>query len=350
MKVTMVARDLAPSRALEMVRQKLSERGIEVSAHLGGGKPLVSSSDQIESDVQNSNLLFLGMSCSPELAKEEIGATKVAVEHGVRFGFYADLFGTSSRTFFTPFRGQTSFVFVISEEEAKSTRRLFPNAEVVPSGNPVLEGAFTVLKSNAEVRALFGLEEKDLLMYCTAGKDLEVNRLHFRAVVEAVSLLCTKERWKIFFMLHPGDQNPPSAYEDFIQTEGIWVRLISSKDVKVKGLASLDLISACDLMIAAVSTSGIEAACLRKPVIDFFSEPGLKRMREQTGYEVWPPVAFGVSRAAHNCQELACAIDDLMSSGFNAMRVRQEACFPKPATADAAVKSMTDTIMKILNS
>lgn len=351
MRVTMVARDLAPSRALESVRKELLAEGVAVSAHICNEKPLASSPETILEDVRHSDLLFLGMSSSSELAKEEILAAREAMRCGSPYGFYADFFGTSSRAHFEPFRESARFVFVMSEEEARKTRLIFPKAEVLASGNPVLEGAFTVSKSNAEVRELLGVGSDELLLYCTAGKDLEVNRIHFEAVVKAVSRLSDRKRWKIFFMLHPRDQNDPSAYADVVQSEEVTTRLVSANDTKSIGFVALDLIGACDLMVAAVSTSGIEAACLRKPVIDFLSPPGVKRMKDQTGSDVWPPCEFGVSRAVMGDPiELSRAISDLMSAdGFREMRARQEACFPMPKMRGAAVQTMTATLLKLLS-
>ncbi len=353
-KATLVARDLAPSRTLDLVKADLSAKGVTVSAYLGHGKPLASSAEQVSVDVRNSQCLFLGMSCSSDLAKEEIASAKEAIVAGVPYGFYADTFGTSSRAWFEPLREKARFVFVMSEEEAKATRRLFPNAEVVASGNPVLEEPFFFSGSPAETRRLLSMSAEDLLLYCTAGKDLEVNRAHFSAVMQAVSRLEDWRRWKIFFMLHPGDQNSPTAYQDILsgdEGERVVARLMPAQDLKAMGLKSLDMIAVCDLMVAAVSTAGIEAACLRKPVIDFFSPAGLKRMKEQTGSDVWPPCEFGISRPVMGDSiELSRAIQDLMApGGFNAMRARQKACFPAPKERGAAVRIMTEVLTKLLS-
>ncbi len=347
--ITMVARDLAPSRAFEMMKAKLEDRGVRVAPYLGGGKPLPGSMSQIVSDIANSKLLLLGMSSSAELAKEEVEAAGIAMENGVPFGFYADIFGTSSRAWFAPFREKANFVFVLSEVEAEMTRKLFPNAEVIATGNPVIESSFWPAKSALVTRRTLGVvDDSDLLLYCTAGKDLEVNRLHFKAVVDAVSSLWDRKIFKIFFMLHPGDQNIPSAYEDAIRAEGVQARLMQGKDIKAIGFSSLDVIGACDLMVAAASTSGIEAACLRKPVIDFFSPPGLKRMKEQTGSDTWPPCEFGISRPAFCASHIANAIPDLLGGGFSEMRAKQEAYFPTPAEPGQAVRKMTASLLQIL--
>lgn len=350
MKVAMVARDAAPSRALGLVKNALLGRVVSVSSHIDLQTPLVNPLDKILDDVRDSNLLVLGMSCSPELAEEEISAAKGALSAGVPFGFYADLFGTSSRAWFATFREKARFVFVMSEEEAVMTRRIFPNAEVVASGNPILEGAFFVSRPAAETRSLLRVGSEDLMIYCTAGKDLEANRAHFKGVVEAIWRLAEQSHWIVFFMLHPKDKNDPSSYADFAQVEGVDARVVTVNEMKALDLTFLEAIAACDIMVASVSTSGVEAACLRKPVVDFLPPIVVQRMIEQTSSDVWPPCKFGVSRLVMgDPDELTLAIRDLMfGDGFRAMRARQEACFPVPQVRGAAVKTMTETLLKML--
>jgi len=347
-RLTMVARDVAPSRAFELVGGKLGNR-VDVARHLGHGKPLSSLPEKIVEDVQNSNLVLLGMSCSEDLAKEELLAAKVANMAGVPYGFYADMFGCSAREWFAPFRQFANFIFVLSEEEAWKTRPLFPNAEIVVSGNPVIEESFWSAKKAEETRALLGINAGDLLMYVTAGKDLEVNKAHFSAVLAAVASLPDRDRWVVQFMLHPGDQNHTSHYLKLLP-RGLIAFLNSAAFIKGLGLSALDVIAACDLMVASVSTSGIEAACLRKPVIDNLPPLSVARMKEQTGSDIWPPCEFGISRAVMgDPAELAKAIQELMApGGFDEMRARQEACFPAPEERDAAVKIMTESLLRFL--
>ena len=347
----MVARDLAPSRAFEMLKSKLEECGVRVAPYLGGGKPISAPGlrlmDVIGSDIVNSRLLLLGMSCTQELSAEEIAAARLAQANGVPFGFYADIFGTSSREWFEPFRNSAKFLFVLSEAEAEATRKNFPKAEVIATGNPVLEGSFWPAKSVEDVRFLLRLNPDDRLMYVTAGKDLEVNRIHFGAVIDAVSTLADCHWWRPVFMLHPGDQNSPAAYEDVVfKNEKVTSKLMPGKLTKELGLAALDVINACDFMAASASTAGVEAACLRKPVADFFSPPGLKRIKEQTGGDTWPPCDFGVSRATHSASELAEAMQSLMSpGGFEEMLERQFEHFPKPAERGQAIRKMTEAVL-----
>jgi len=348
-KITMVARDFAPSRAFELVKKELLERNVAVVAHLESEKPLSGTFENIQNDIKTSNLVFTGMSCSEELAKEEIFAASEARAFDVPYGFYADLFGTSSREWFGNLRENAHFVFVLSEEEAHATRLIFPNAEVVVSGNPLLENAFSASRSSTDVRNSLGLKNGDFLLYCTAGKDREVNRIHFQGVIDAVSRLPNRHQWNVFFMLHPGDKNDPSVYADFTEVEGISASIVSPKEMKAKNLKAFDVVAACDLMVAAVSTSGIEAACRRKPVIDFLSPASVKRMKKQTGSDVWPPCKFGVSRAVMgDPAELCTAIQDLMSEdGFQAMRARQEECFPVPKMHGAAVGTITEKLLDL---
>lgn len=351
-RVLLVARDVAPSRAFAQLGPELEKRGVEVYSFLGHGQdvPLINGCDAA-TFAEHPCLVLTGMSSSQELAKEEILAAEVGIMFDNPVGFYADMFGCSTRAWFAPVREKARFVFVLSEEEAKKTQPLFLNSEVVASGNPVVEEAFYHKVYSGYVRRRLNVGSDELLMYCTAGKDRETNRMNFRGMTKAVSLLPDRHRWKVVFMLHGGDQNDPvSSYADLINVKGVNAQLLSAKEVEAMGFTALDVIAACDLMVAAVSTSGVEAACQRKPVIDFLTSLAVARMKKQTGSEVWPPCELGISRPVMGGPtELARAIQELMApGGFDEMRARQEACFPKPSIRGVAIKKMADTVFKWL--
>lgn len=345
MKITMVARDVAPSKALDLVKKELLTKGVDVSAYLGNGKPFAVASEIILKEIKTSDLVLLGMSSLPELAKEELLAANEAIRCGVPYGFYADLYGCANRSWFENVRANARFVFSISEEEAEKIRLIFPNAEIVASGNPVLEGAFFPSKSYEQVRKEQNIQKDELLIYCTAGKDLESNRIHFQGLVEAVSSFSDQNRWQIFFMLHPGDRNDPNAYADFTKAYNIKAKLVCSD--KSPALSPLDVIVACDFMSASCSTSGIEAACQRKPVADFLHTVVVKRLLEQTGSDRWYPCELGISRPVMgSSMELANAMRDLLfGDGFKEMRARQEICFPAPKMRGVVVRVMADNLV-----
>lgn len=344
MKLTMVARDLAPSRAFGLIEKELAARGVEIASYLGCGKPLSGTLEQIREDVKGSSLVLLGFSSSPELSKEEIFAAQEAVSAGAPYGFYSDIYGAANRPWFEPLREKTRFVFMMSQKDADQARLIFPNADIVVSGNPILENAFFPPHSYGQMRSSLGIAKDELLIVCPGGKNMIANILHFGGVVEAVARFEDRRRWKIFFLLHPGDPQKPDDYADLEIVEGVAARIVPASEI-----AAIDAIVACDIMVSCFSTAGIEAACQRKPVIDYVSKVNLARLKKQTGADRWHPCEQGASReVSGNPIELSEALIDLLfGDDFRRMRARQEACYPIPAHRGAGVKIMTETLLKL---
>lgn len=348
MRVTLVGRDIAPSRAFELVKNGLIEKGVEVSAHLGHGSPLASTLETIRNDVQKSNLVLLGISSSQDLAKEEVFAAREAAALKIPYGFYADIPGVASRgrAWFASVQKDARFLFVFLSEEIEECRAIFPSAEIIPAGNPILENVLFYSNSYEEMRNRLGVAEYELLAYCTADKNLERNKIHFRAVTDAISQLISRKLWKVFFMLHPGDRNPASVYQESTVCDGFSGKIVSGGE-----LNCLDVVKACDIMLGSASTSEYEAAIMRKPVVTVLSQLVKEKLVKQYGTDRWYPCEIGIAwPVTSDTKELAAAISDLVfGNGFGAMRARQKQCFPVPKVRGAVVNTMVEYLLKFRN-
>lgn len=346
MKTVMIARDLAPSKAFELLPEELMVKTIlQNISHLGYGRPFKDSLEDILEDVASSDLLLLGMSSSVELAKEEVAAGKLAKKLGIPYGFYADIFNCHNRPWFADLRNDARFLFVINEDEAEKSREVFPNAEIIVSGNPLGESFFFPKRNYSEVRNKLGVNDDEVMIMCPAGKNLTVNVLHFGGVIEAVHTLHHESlKYKVFLALHPGDPNEPSTYEDLVAFSKVPVCLITN-DI----MSPSDLLVGSDLVIESASTICIEAACQRKPVISFFTEIALKRMEEISGTRNWDPCEKGISEAVYgNSKKLSSIIPYILSNeGFTQMRQNQEETYPEPKRKGVAVYLITETLKKL---
>jgi len=353
MKVVLVARDIAPSKALERVKAELEKQGNEVVVHLGGGKPFEKTvqevTAEITADVANADVTLVGMSSSAELAKEEIVAVKTAQRAGKPYGFYCDTYGCHERSWFGVLRDLASFFFVINEGEAIKVRKMFPKTKVVVSGNPLWEDFCFPKLSREEVRQKLGVQNDEVMILSPGTKSVPINSYLWVNIVQAVNRLRRqwKQKVKVVLSPHPGDrafQQDSKVYEDLEKFSGVSVQLVT-KDI----LSSSEMVTGCELVIESGSTIGIEAAHQRKPVIDYFSEPALNRIASVTGKKTWEPCELGVALGLYNYDflDLAKTIDDVLEgqeSYVKDMLARQEEVYPIPSEKGTALRIIVKTL------
>ncbi len=351
-RVLLVAQDFAPQKAFHpFLADALGEKGLQVQLVLGGkGPPTTGQILGAISAVRDCDILVCGMSSSSELATAEIAAAEEAVAGGIPFGFYADTFGVVNRPWFMSkaLQGLASFVFVVNQEEARNAKTLFPNVDIVVSGNPEWEEFAFPEKTREEVRTELKVILREHLILCPGGKSLAVNILHFGAVIGAVRQLVGQKR--VILSLHPKDPNPVELYKELVE--------LSSVPLQVAETSTLDILPGVDLVVQSASTIGVAAAIQRIPVIDFFSEIALARMEKVTGAREWKLCQKGVSKAV-------CSYPTTLADWMNAylggpfgrlteemkiMRQNQEKVFPKPSERGAAVRIMADHIEKVVGS
>ena len=116
MKVVLVARDAAPSRAFSKLAPVLQESGFDADLLVGDGKPLIEG--EIINLVERANIVVLGMSSSENLARPEILAGETAKKWGIPYGFYGDVRRCWARAragaWFEDLASRTSFYFGIT--------------------------------------------------------------------------------------------------------------------------------------------------------------------------------------------------------------------------------------------
>src|SRR3989338_1259507 len=97
MKVVLVAEDIAPSSAFELLAAELRNRGHAVTDLLGDGKVFPDTFEVVQREVRKASVVVVGMSSSAELAKPEMVACEEATRGGVSFGFYGDTYHCHER-------------------------------------------------------------------------------------------------------------------------------------------------------------------------------------------------------------------------------------------------------------
>ena len=343
MKVALVGQMVASTQAFTRLKSHLEQSGFVVDAILADGKPFSDLVAVIEERVSQADVVLIGMTSEERLSGGELAAAGIAYKMKIPFGFYSDTFGTFRRPWFKNCRDKASFLFVINEEEAKLAREFFLNARIVVSGNPLWEAFFFPKYTREEVRSRLGVTEDDWMILCPAGKNLTVNLLHLGGVIEALSRLHKDpSHHKVFFSKHPGDPNSADTYIDLVKYSRSPFRVVTKEE-----FSGSDMIAGADIVIESASTMGIEAACQRVPVIEYFTEIALNRLEEANGVREWELVRLGAAREVRgNVTHLFNAILVLLfyDGGDKKLREVQERVFPKPAELGTSLKIMTEVL------
>lgn len=343
MRVLFVAHDVAPSQILEMLATHMEKAGRHLcSRRLAFG---VAPDHPLGlEEFKKVDFVLIGMSSSAGLASQEILSAKTAAERGVPFGFVSDLFGCYKRPWLAEYRKHAKFVFLPVAQEVRGAKSLFPNAEVIFSGNPCWEKYFEPANPVVDTREALGFGADDTIIMCSGGKGLVLNMLLCGGVIEAAHLLDRKlkEGWRVVINLHPGDRNDPELYSGFLTHSKVPVRIVRAPE-----FSAHDLIAASDLLVAPASNTGIEAACMRKPVINYFTELYFNEMESCDGIRVWPPCQMGISaQAASDPSSLANKILALLVHGGyeREMLLRQVKFFPVVIKPGEAIKKICQAI------
>ncbi|MEK7078036.1 MAG: hypothetical protein AAB911_00525 [Patescibacteria group bacterium] len=350
----MVTRDTGPWLALEKIGKAFYEQGILFSMpftfKLYNADPPGISVDQVSKLVTDEGMGFdvvvCGMSSSPELAKEELAACEAAVKAGIPLCLFADTFRSWARPWFEPYRQAASALFVINPEEAEKARNLFPHAKIVASGNPAWEDFFFPKYTREEVRQKLEITDEQKMILVPGGKCLAQNMLLFGAVIEAANQ--PGSGYRVVLTLHPGDSNPSEIYADLVKYSRTLV-LVIPKEM----LSGSEIIPGCDVVVQSGSTIGIEAACQRKPVIEYLTYVGLGNWERQTGSRKMETIELGIAgelRAFHGIHELSLYIHQLTGAEHIARLgslAQQEKVFPQPAEKGVAVKMIINTLQEL---
>ncbi len=276
MKVTLCARDVGPCNILKLIAQALVKKGADVVTLFAGEKHNFES-------IYDSGLFIVGMSSSEELAKNELSVSGEACAHGVRAIYVADTFGSWNRPWFEnriATMMSRATIFVLNEEEAALAQEKFPKAKVVVTGNPCWDKFFFPKNTREMVRLTLGIDSGQKVMLCSWGKNKEVNILHGQKAIEVASQTGVG---LVIIGTHPGDMTPLEEYYPVANGAPVAVRFITKTE-----MSGSDLLPGVDLVFESASTIGIEAVCQRIPVVDWFSDIALERLRKATGSDRWP--------------------------------------------------------------
>src|SRR3989338_4224052 len=129
MKVLLVARDFAPSKALEIFGSYLQSVNVSVMSLLGYGKSLDMTPERAHAAlsklVDKSDVVLTGMSSSEALAEPELFACEEAVLFKRPFGTYSDTYrGFRREWFHTPkIASNMSFHFALNETDAAEAQK-----------------------------------------------------------------------------------------------------------------------------------------------------------------------------------------------------------------------------------
>jgi len=211
--IGLVAHDMAPCLAFGLLAVALVKKGFGVIPVLlkAGQKSAPDNWDELLA----CDSVVIGMSSSPELAQAETSVANWAKEKKVPFFFYADTFGVYGREWFAPFRGLASGIFVLDyPEEIQAARELFPNALIIPAGNPTHLAYFSHPITRKEIRRRIGFGTDDFVILVSLCKSQALNFELLKAVRLGVCMTRNRRRTKVVFSLHPGDKNWPGGVQE----------------------------------------------------------------------------------------------------------------------------------------
>ncbi|OHA24452.1 MAG: hypothetical protein A3D50_01485 [Candidatus Taylorbacteria bacterium RIFCSPHIGHO2_02_FULL_44_12] len=170
MKFVLVAGDYAQSEVMEMLGNKLQEKGHAIALFLRRGKKEPLPIEDIRKEIQSSDWLVSGMS---NVSDDEVAAVRSAHEYGKLVALYADTFANYRFPAFEPIRGFVKKLFTINQSEADDAASVFPkNTEIVLTGNPRWEEFAFPVFSREEVREQLSVPEDWTIVLCPGDKYL----------------------------------------------------------------------------------------------------------------------------------------------------------------------------------
>jgi len=348
MNAVFVAQDKGPSDALRLLAWEINERRDGVFSYLACGRGKIDSepgSIPMQDAIIMSDFVLCGMSSSAALAREEIKAAELAIRHKIPLGFFSDTFGSWKREWFGKVLPYAAVLFVANAEERTEAQQLVVN--VVNAGNPTWERYHIFQRTREEVRAALGTPDDVVLILSPGRKKAAVNILLWSVVAEAIGRVAGGEydKYQVLLCPHPGDQTPLQIYADIEKYSSVPARII-----RPETMSTSEILCGSDLVIEFASSIGIEAACKRIPVIDFFTGILLGNLQEEYGTSVWPLCQSGAAESTFGIQQLAETAYRLLNNPIgrrNAM-AKQAEVFPAPPVPGTSVRIMAETIDAIV--
>ena len=247
-------------------------------------------------------------------------------------------------------RGIADLLLIGNKDEVTEAKTLYPRAAQVAAVGNVLHENFYPELSMAEARKKAGVGDNQKLIFVPGDKRLGINWPLFHSVIEAAHRACV-QRYSpmVAICIHSGDPNPIEIYRDAEK----YSRRVPVKFFTRDILISAVLVTACDLMVTAVSSLATAAAFQRKPVIGFYFEnltADLEMAQDGRPF-LWEPEGHKAAEVVRggSVDLLAETINRLLSpNGFRKMRKRQETAYPKPPVPGSTAKKAVDFITCLL--
>ena len=363
-KVLLVARDIAPSRAFELLATELTNRGHDPILLIGKGKPMAATTEDIQAAVQMSDVVVVGMSSSAALAEPELVACATAVTTGKSFGFYGDTFGCHERardgSWFGPYRSRATFFFAVNNNEMEKAKKVLIGAKTIVTGNPTWEDYAFPRFTRSQIRDKLKIRDDELFILAPGGKDPVVNIMVWGLLLDALTGWPKERPVRVLFTCHPGDRtmgaiDPAESTADK-QLLRIYNGLTKFSPVmanfNTSEMSSSDLIPGIDLLIDWGSSIGIKAAHQRRPCISVATEIGRQRLQSTTGARQWKLCVLGTSiEVPANSSDLKAAIarpSKTDSPEAAKLRARQAIVFPQSSARGKAVGLMATNLELIV--
>ena len=358
-KVVLVGRDAAPSGCFKRLEPILKERGCDVGLFIGEGKPLTKSVEEIALAALSADVVVLGMSSSPELSQPEIAAGEAAKGNGVPYGFYGDVPRCWARAWGGAWFGQlapsAAFYFGVTQADADAAREVFPNAQLIGTGNPLREEMAFPRFTREEVRVKLNIAPEEKLVLAPGGKFAAGNMASWAVVMDALALLTTGgQRFQLILATHQGDRTPYAVDTAAQKEMKLYDELISFSPIPArtvtKGfLTTSDIVPGADIIIEFGSSIGIEGAYQGVPVVSLGFEILFRRLERASGTRTLEAIGDGLSElVVVDASKLAEAIKRLLTpDGYAAMRARQQELCPRPKERGAALCRIADAIAQI---
>lgn len=363
MKIAMVGRDAAQSRAFTRLKPVLIGRGYKVNLMVGDGQPLSQSDNEIVSAVQDSDVVLLGMSSAPETAQPEILAGLKAHELGKPCVFYGDVvkcwMRARSGAWFEELAKTAAMYLGVNEIDAEAAREVFPVAILVATGNPLREDIFFSEMTREQVRSELKVSENEILVLAPGGKyDGWGDIAFWNTIMEALMILSGKGmRFKLIMTPHPGDRIlrliDPKAREGSkaVDVYGDMARLsgVPAEVVLKARLSTSQIVPGSDVIVDFASSTNVEGACQRKPVITLGIEILWRCLEAANGTRYLEWVDKQTSELVPGYPEkLAEAIKRLLTpEGYAPQLARQEKHYPVPERG-LVLREMANAICYLL--
>lgn len=361
MKVVLVARDIAPSKAFGLLAQELTNRGHSSVLLVGNGKPMAVTTEDIRTAVRRADVVVVGMSSSPQLAEPEIAACTEAALAEIPFGFYGDTFRCHERAregaWFAPFQSQAEFFFAINNGEAKLAGNFFPNATVVATGNPLWEEfGKPPQRTREEVRALIGAPADEIVILAPGGKSPAINCGYWSLLADALAEAMEDDdtKYRVILSLHPGDRAPFAIDSVGGKALDIYGDLCSFAPVPFQlapaGITTAELLPGVNLVYEWGSSIGVEAAHRRIPIISVNTALGRKRHEVASGSPKWELCECHASFEVSDAEDLLERVDDCVeeTDAITLLREDQAKAFPLAPEPGAAVAEMLRVLERVV--